>query len=67
VRLLQAHRPSLKALMISGYTDDEIVRRGIVTSSVRFVQKPFTAAVFGRAVREALEDRAPDRASERAS
>jgi two-component system cell cycle sensor histidine kinase/response regulator CckA len=67
VRQLQAHRPSLKALMISGYTDDEIVRRGIVTSSVRFVQKPFTAAVFGRAVREALEDRAPDRASERAS
>jgi nitrogen-specific signal transduction histidine kinase/ActR/RegA family two-component response regulator len=57
VRRLREQRPSLKALFISGYTDDEIVRRGIVSSSLRFVQKPFTAAEFGRAVREALEGR----------
>ena len=56
VRRLQEQRPTLKALFISGYTNDEIMRRGIVSSSLRFVQKPFTVADFGRAVREALED-----------
>ncbi len=55
IRLLQADRPSLRALFISGYTDDDIVRRGIATSTVGFVQKPFTASDFGRAVRDALD------------
>ena len=59
VRHLQARRPGLKALFVSGYTDDEITRRGIVSSSVRFVQKPFTASDFARAVRETLEGDAP--------
>ncbi|MEO8334991.1 MAG: PAS domain S-box protein [bacterium] len=55
VRRLQADRPQLKALMMSGYTDDEIVRRGIVSSMVRFIQKPFEPTEFARAVRDALD------------
>ncbi|MDB4887442.1 MAG: Blue-light-activated protein, partial [Gemmatimonadetes bacterium] len=55
VRRLQAERPTLRALFMSGYTDDEIVRRGIVSSTVPFVQKPFSPADFARAVREALD------------
>ncbi|MEO8337561.1 MAG: PAS domain S-box protein [bacterium] len=55
VRRLQAERPTLKALLMSGYTDDEIVRRGIVSSTVRFIQKPFEPAEFARAVRAALD------------
>jgi CheY-like chemotaxis protein len=55
VRRLQELRPGLRALFMSGYTDDEIVRRGIVSSSVPFVQKPFTATELAHAVRDALD------------
>ncbi|MEO8563632.1 MAG: PAS domain S-box protein, partial [bacterium] len=40
VRRLKEQRPAIRTLIMSGYTDDEIVRRGIVSSSVAFVQKP---------------------------
>ncbi len=55
VRRLQEQRPGLKALFMSGYTDDEILRRGIVSSAAAFIQKPFTLADFARAAREALD------------
>jgi signal transduction histidine kinase/DNA-binding response OmpR family regulator len=55
VRLLQEQRPGMKALIMSGYTDDEMVRRGIVSSAIPFVQKPFLLADFARAVRDALD------------
>jgi len=55
VRRLQEQRPALKALFMSGYTDDEILRRGIVSSTAAFIQKPFTLADFARAAREALD------------
>jgi two-component system cell cycle sensor histidine kinase/response regulator CckA len=55
VQRLQALRPGLKALFMSGYTDDEILRRGIVSSTAAFIQKPFTLADFARAAREALD------------
>jgi nitrogen-specific signal transduction histidine kinase/ActR/RegA family two-component response regulator len=55
VKRLREARSQLKALLMSGYTDDEIVRRGIVSSTVRFIQKPFEPAELARAVREALD------------
>lgn len=55
VRRLQEQRPGLKALIMSGYTDDEMVRRGIISSAIPFVQKPFALADFARAVRDALD------------
>jgi CheY-like chemotaxis protein len=55
VRRLQEQRPAMKALFMSGYTDDEVVRRGIVSSRVSFVQKPFTSDALTRGVREALD------------
>jgi CheY-like chemotaxis protein len=55
VRRLQESRAGLKAILMSGYTDDEIVRRGIGESAVPFVQKPFTARELSRVVREALD------------
>jgi len=42
-------------LFMSGYTDDVMVRGGIVASTVLFVQKPFTLDNFARAVRNALD------------
>jgi two-component system cell cycle sensor histidine kinase/response regulator CckA len=35
-------RPELPVLFISGYTDDEIVRRGLLEAGQPFLQKPFT-------------------------
>ena len=60
-RRLQEERPGIKVLLMSGYTEDEVIRRGIVSSSVPFVQKPFVLADFAQAVRDAIgtDDSAP--------
>ena len=48
-------RPELRVLYISGYTDDEIVRRGVSTARMAFLQKPFTPETLTRTVREVLD------------
>jgi PAS domain S-box-containing protein len=56
---LTSARPELRVLYVSGYTDDEIVRRGLLdvtASSTRFLEKPFTAATLGSAVRRVLDE-----------
>jgi len=55
---LSALRPSVRVLFISGYTDDAIVRHGVLESGTAFLQKPFSVQVFTRRVREVLD--APD-------
>jgi CheY-like chemotaxis protein len=47
-------RPATKVLYMSGYTDDSIVRHGVLTGVMSFVQKPITSELLGRKVREAL-------------
>jgi DNA-binding NtrC family response regulator len=46
--------PGMRVLFMSGYTDNEILRRGIKTSDSDFLQKPFTAETLCAAVRKAL-------------
>jgi two-component system cell cycle sensor histidine kinase/response regulator CckA len=41
-QLLEAQRPGLRVLYMSGHTEDEIVRRGIDRENVEFLQKPFS-------------------------
>ena len=53
-----AIRPEVRALYMSGYTDDDVIRRGLIDATTPFVQKPFTAAGLSRAVRDVL-DRLP--------
>jgi FixJ family two-component response regulator len=48
----------MKLLFMSGYTDDAVVRQGILTAGVMFLQKPFTLDGMARKVREALALRA---------
>jgi PAS domain S-box-containing protein len=55
---LQARRPDLKVLYISGYTDDEVLQRGISGREVGLLRKPFAAEELVRRVR-ALLDGAP--------
>ena len=46
---------SLRVLYMSGYTDDEIVRRGLHDPSMSFIQKPFTADNLAMQVRTVLD------------
>jgi CheY-like chemotaxis protein len=41
-RALAVSRPDMRVVFTSGYTDDAVVRRGLVDSAHAFVQKPFT-------------------------
>jgi DNA-binding NtrC family response regulator len=50
-----AQRPGCKAILMSGYTNDEMTRRGISSSEVTFVQKPFSIEDFARIVRLSLD------------
>jgi two-component system, cell cycle sensor histidine kinase and response regulator CckA len=48
--------PGLKVLFMSGYTDDEVMRRGIETDRVHFLQKPFAPAALAAKVRQVLDE-----------
>ncbi|HEY7635395.1 MAG TPA: PAS domain-containing protein [Gemmatimonadales bacterium] len=53
-RLLALH-PEASVLFMSGYTDDAVVHHGILERGTAFLQKPFSAAVLARKVREVLD------------
>jgi CheY-like chemotaxis protein len=47
--------PKMKVLYMSGYTDDAIVRHGVLEGGVNYLQKPFTLDSLARKVREVLD------------
>ena len=47
--------PSSKVLFMSGYTDDAIVRHGILQEGIAYLQKPFTPESLASKVRAVLE------------
>jgi two-component system, cell cycle sensor histidine kinase and response regulator CckA len=51
-------RPDVTVLFVSGYTDDAIVRHGILDDKMPFLQKPFSADAFAKKVREVLDAKA---------
>lgn len=53
--VIRASLPAVRVIYMSGYTDDAIVRHGIVEATDAFLQKPFTPQGLARKVRATLD------------
>lgn len=54
-RELEAIRPNIKKLFMSGYTADVIAHQGVLNEGIHFIQKPFSMRTLSDKIREALE------------
>ena len=57
VEVLRAERPGLRVLYMSGYTDDAVVRHGVLSAEEAFLQKPFGTTGLAVKVRQVLDGR----------
>ncbi len=55
-------RPGTPVIYMSGYTDDAVLRQGLLAERVNFLQKPFTLHALTHKVRDALASVLPDAA-----
>jgi signal transduction histidine kinase len=52
---LAMSRLGIKTLVLSGYTDDAVVRHGVLEAEMAFRQRPFMPRALARKVRELLD------------
>jgi CheY-like chemotaxis protein len=52
---LAVARPGMRVVFVSGYTDDAVLRRGLVDSTHAFVQKPFTGEELAHTINGLLD------------
>ena len=55
-------RPGLPIIFMSGYTNDELTRRGLLDPGIPFLEKPFSPEELARVVQGVL-DTAPSQPS----
>ena len=55
-RLLRI-RPGLAVLFASGYTEDTILRHGVLGAAPHFLAKPFTLPSIAHKVRQVLDEK----------
>ncbi len=53
---LTAQRPGLRVFFMTGYTEDAIIRQGILQNGVEMLYKPFSREALARKVRAILDD-----------
>jgi two-component system, cell cycle sensor histidine kinase and response regulator CckA len=58
--LVRQYRRDVRVVYMSGYTPDEIARKGISLDDGRFIQKPFTAESLMDGVREVFSPTVPE-------
>ncbi|MEI9951525.1 MAG: response regulator [Pseudomonadota bacterium] len=56
---LQVLRPEMKTLYMSGYTNDAVMRHGVLENTIAFIQKPITPESLARKIREVLDTALP--------
>jgi FixJ family two-component response regulator len=64
VERLNARGTPIDVLYMSGYTDDEVMRRGLLEPGCAFLPKPFGLETFMAKVREGLDARRRSAASD---
>jgi two-component system, cell cycle sensor histidine kinase and response regulator CckA len=50
------HHPETRVLYVSGYTEDVVIRHGVMHANVAFMHKPFTTSALAQKVREVLDE-----------
>jgi CheY-like chemotaxis protein len=51
---LAVKRPGMKVLYMSGYTNEAIMRHGVLEPGIFFLEKPFSQEALARKLREVL-------------
>lgn len=59
--IVSALRPGIKVLYLSGYSNGEIGRAGVLEEGVNFLSKPFAVEALARKVREVLDSPSQER------
>lgn len=57
VERIRARSPGTRILFMSGYTDNVVVRHGILEGELEFLEKPFSAERLATKIRQVLEER----------
>jgi two-component system, cell cycle sensor histidine kinase and response regulator CckA len=55
VERISSQRPETKVIFVSGYTDDAVVRHGVLSADVAFLQKPFRLEAVAQKIRAVLD------------